>query len=138
MELQRLYEKDKDGAPVRIKGVQIRHAGAKQNFSPDWFTRAKREGDWLVLSGDVICVNGEDRKGEKLTVRYRVVRKPGFYCCHCGEQLEGNPADPIDCADNSGRLAHVASFHAGEKSPDPSNPAGYMGMNYYQGELIAE
>lgn len=131
MELKRLYKKDSEGALVMeagalvVIGVEILHAGPRQKFSPQQVVQGLREG-WLLMEGPIITV-----KGVNESVRYRIERDPGFYCCHCGIKLQGEPSDEQSCRNNSERLKHVATEHEDETSPDPSNPAGYFGINHF-------
>jgi len=53
---------------------------------------------------------------------YRIVRVPGFYCCHCQAQLPDGPTGKV----------HVTTAHAGKASPDSSNPFGLRLNNFYE------
>lgn len=121
MHLKRLY---KDG---KVSGVQVLHAGAKQKFTSDLIERGSAEG-WLSMGQGKVTVHAEG--GD---VRYRIIRSPGYYCCHCGQQLEGDPriGDGPEAAKK--RLAHVQEKHRGQPSPDPENPSGYMGTTTLKG-----
>lgn len=56
---------------------------------------------------------------------YEIKRRPGRYCLHCGEKLP---------EDEKGELArlHIAEKHNGAISPDPSTPAGYVNLKYFE------
>jgi hypothetical protein len=129
MELKRVYEVDDEGKPVGLKGVEVRAFGKKQKFSPQSLLEGQAQG-WLSMENGVITVRGLNE-----TVRYRVVRMPGYYCCHCGEKLEGDPSIMDGTEGAKKRSAHVMEKHADKKSPDPENPSGYMGTNSFKGVL---
>lgn len=95
-----------------LRGVEILHAGPRQNFSPRLVAAAIAEG-WMVLSADRIML-----KAQPHDVVYLIERAPGRYCCQCDQKL------PDDLTGELARL-HVASVHAGLASPHPNQPAGY-------------
>jgi len=117
MLLKRLYDTPAEGGAARLAGVAVIHTGTHegQNFAPRYVERAVSEG-WMSLSRGTLTIHAA---GADLV--YKIVRGPGRWCCHCGEKL---PDDDHP----KGELArqHVAEKHAGKKSPDPSNPAGYV------------
>lgn len=131
MFLKRVYERDESGRPVSKspKGVRILSLGASpnQHFSTDFVISAVRQG-WATLVKDKFTI-----KAENGDVEYNVLREPGYYCCHCGQEIldagalmaeeEGKPQMTVG-------QAHVLT-HGSSKSPDPSNPAGYERINYY-------
>ena len=99
----------------------------KANFPTKWVTRHLLEGV-VTLSDDVLSVGGAD---------YKIVRKPGAYCCHCGENIGDGPARIKSEADL--RIVYVATCDVAnndEDTGDPNNPAGYEVIDYYEGELI--
>jgi len=108
--------------PVRC--VRLRTAPERQHFSQGMVEGAMAEG-WLAITRDRIVISSEDGP-----VAYDIERRPGRYCCHCGEKLADddhtNPASP-------GALArqHVEAEHKGKKSPDPENRSGYCCIRYY-------
>ncbi len=117
---------DKDGNctnPPPLDYVSIGHTGTtpEQNFSDHFVAGAIKEG-WLSIGAGkiVLHVHPED-------LVYRIVRTPGFYCCHCG----AGAASQVDAR------AHVVGAHAGKKSPDANNPAGYRRLNGYECVLEA-
>jgi hypothetical protein len=136
MELKRIYAKDAEGKLLRargdyiVTGVHLRHAGPAQKFSQEQLDEGLRVG-YVVMDASTIEV-----RGVNATARYRVLRAPGFYCCHCGEKLEGDPRSVEDCRKNAARKAHVAASHPGVPSPDPQNPAGYRGATTYECEKV--
>lgn len=105
---------DTDGAAV-LDYIKILHAGPEQRFSEGLVGGAILEG-WIALKGEKITLLTKPR------VVYLIKRKPGYYCCHCG--------DPIDGAANEAR-SHLFDEHKGKKSPDASNPSGYERIHYY-------
>lgn len=119
MRLKRLYKRDDEGNvvdPTPI-GVEVEGLGASQDqhFSPDLVETAIKQG-WMVLDGDellLVAKNGD--------VPYRVLRTPGYYCCHCKAALPTG---------GQAALAHIMAEHGEAKSPDPENPAGYERINY--------
>lgn len=112
MQLKKLY--DTSGPTPQVTGVQVLHAGPRQNFSPRILERGVAEG-WITMGEGRILLRS------KPPVAYRIVRTPGYYCCHCGKGLDDSPAGH----------AHVDAAHAGKRSPDLSNPAGYRKDNFY-------
>jgi hypothetical protein len=101
--------------------VSLAHTGVspEQNFSTGLVTQGLQEGI-MEIAGDTLVfhVFPED-------LIYTIKRQPGRYCLHCGEKLSD---------DAGGELArlHVAQYHAGVESPDPSNPAGYEALNHFE------
>ena len=101
MRLQRLY---KDGT---VTGVKVLRAGDKQHFSESFIAGAESEG-WLEFDGQCVVISGEDG-----VLVYRVIRKPGYYCCECEEQLDSR-SDALD---------HLESDH--------NNQGRYEVINYF-------
>lgn len=115
MNLKRLYEDDDDGNP-QVVGVEVLSLGStpNQHFSTDLVVSAIAQG-WMVPSAGKLTL-----KGANMTVPYKLLRKPGYYCCHCKAALDSGTGK-----------AHVEAEHDGELSPDPANPSGYEMINYY-------
>lgn len=103
-----------------VLGVEIKRMPlhAKQHFTPRLVEGGRLEG-WLTLTGGVITIHAEG--GD---VRWKVLHKPGRYCCHCAMKL---PDDPTGVA----ARMHIVEKHAGVTSPDPHHPAGYCCNNYF-------
>jgi hypothetical protein len=101
--------------------VWVEHTGARpeQNFSGGLIEAGVSEG-WMSLTKGKLILHV---KPEELV--YTITRAPGRYCCHCGEKL------PDDATGEMAR-AHLAEKHKQQKSPDPSNPAGYCMLNHYE------
>lgn len=126
MYLKRIYERDKDGRAARDEhgnlkppiGVVILGLGAtpQQHFTLELVSEAIAQG-WMSLEGERLVVKGANRE-----VAYKVLRAPGYYCCHCKAAL---------AAGGETARAHLAAAHAGKKSPDPQNPAGYERIHYF-------
>ncbi|MDE8535594.1 hypothetical protein PZC41_14935, partial [Staphylococcus aureus] len=56
-----------------VSGVQVLHAGPKQNFSPNLVSGGQAEG-WLSISGDKLTITATNK-----TLIYKVNRRPGKY-----------------------------------------------------------
>lgn len=122
MLIKRLYEKDDKGEFVKDKaghlvfaGIEILRAKQVQHFSPGFVERGVAEG-WIIMGKGRIVLEGVGSKAI-----YRIMRIPGYYCCHCEGPLP----------DGSAGKVHVALAHAEDKSPDTSNPAGYRRDNFF-------
>ena len=114
-----VLKRDKAGQPVVI-GVEVKSLGASpnQHFTPELVTTAIAQG-WLAWvkggRGTLELI------GANMTVPYKVLRDPGYYCCHCKKRQ----------SDGSEARMHIAREHAGKASPDPQNPSGYERINYF-------
>lgn len=106
--------------PVRC--VRVLHASGRQRFSPRLVETATAQGWMEERDGRIVITT------EAGPVSYRIERMPGRYCCHCGEKL---PDDDDTGLPGGLARAHVAAKHAGKKSPDKDNPAGYLCIRYY-------
>lgn len=66
-----------DGQVVRlvppVAGVEIQHAGPRQNFSPNFVWGGQQEG-WLSMQGVELTIAGVNR-----TLIYDILRVPGRY-----------------------------------------------------------
>jgi hypothetical protein len=110
--------------PPPFKGIAIGHTGidAEQNFSERLVRGAVKEG-WMTLSkGKLVLHSMTD------DLSYAIKRGPGRFCSHCGCELDTD----------KDAQAHVASVHAGAKSPDAQNPAGYEKVDGYECVLAAD
>lgn len=114
-----LDEKGESKKVPPVKCLRILHAGPRQKFSTKFIGGGTQDG-WLELSGGVISIKTE----EGTPLRYRVLREPGHFCCHCGQTVH----------DSRLGAAHVEKEHAGEASPDPNNPSGYHRSLTYECE----
>jgi hypothetical protein len=116
--------------PPAVKGIELLHTGAsrRQNFSDSMVDTEIAAGRMAFdADGNLVVYT------EQVALRYKVLRTPGSYCLHCGENLN-------DDTRNDGAIsrAHVAEKHPGISSPDPANPAGYERIHHYECELDAE
>ena len=120
MYLKRIY---KDG---QLDYLSLAHTGThpEQNFSIKLVTEYLSSGLMQMLGNDLTLHCYPE------PLFYRINRRPGAYCLHCGAQL------PIE---NRGALArlHVAEKHAGRPSPVPGEPAGYVVLNHFECVLDA-
>lgn len=114
MLLKRLYDKTNPENP-KVSGIRILRSKSRQHFSPDLVEKAEAEG-WMSMKDGRITLHDENKP-----VVYRVVRTPGYYCCHCGAPM----------AEGSAARAHIDKEHAKKKSPDVQNPSGYERINYF-------
>jgi len=114
MRLKRVF--DRSGAVPKFVGVNVLTAGPRQNFSERVFNRGIAEG-WLAVSKGRITVTAKN--GD---VVYRVVRGPGYYCCHDGAPM----------SDGKAAQKYIAEKFNGVRSPDPSNPSGYERLNWFE------
>lgn len=110
---------------AKLSHVEVLNAKDDQNFSPKIVMKGMVEG-WLTMAGDKITILAKPEN-----VVYDVIRKPGAYCCHCGEELEQGEAFNEDGSKTTPGATHVKQKHAGATSPDPNWPAGYKVENHY-------
>lgn len=106
---------DMSGPEPRLVGVKLLHGGPRQRFSPGLIERGIVEG-WIQLGDNMVKLRTDP------PATYKIVRMPGYYCCHCNESLSDSPSGPI----------HVSMAHPGKKSPDPFNPSGFRKDNFYE------
>lgn len=125
MQLKRLHDMSDPAAP-KVIGVRIDHAGPRQKFSPDLLFKAMKEG-WLSIADGKVIVKGVDKQGFPQILTYKIVREPGWYCCHDGSAHPG----PTEAR------AHLAANFAGKPSPDRNNPEGIEKLNAFDCELEA-
>lgn len=114
MKIQRLTIRDKAGSVI-VRGIRVLHGGFRQNFDPELIRAAAREG-WARIRDDEVQLKGE----ADLVYRYKILRRPGTYCCHCNAAIE-----------RSMMLHHVLHSHVGP-SPDRENPSGYKVVSAYE------
>lgn len=108
-----------------LKGVELKsELKPRAHFTPD-FVRAGQKAGFITISGNVMLLTTVNAG----TIRYRVEREPGYYCCHCGAELED--AGQVHEDGKTGGQHHVADEHSGAPSPDRNNPAGYERINFY-------
>lgn len=132
MHLKRIYKTpdgwekkvDKKGVctnPPPLDYVSLAHTGVSpnQNFSIHFVVNAIKEG-WLEMRDDTLELHVCPE-----TLKYKILRGPGRYCCHCDEKLQD---------DETGIMArlHIAQEHKGEASPDENYSAGYEKLNCFE------
>lgn len=118
MLLKRVYDHS-TGSPV-LDHVKVLRAGALQNFSTR-FVEQGLAGGLVSVSGDTLTLHAQPQ------LRYLILRRPGYYCCHCDAAVD----------DAAGAKVHLDKEHKGKTSPDAGNPAGYRRDNFYACERAA-
>jgi hypothetical protein len=113
--------RDPEPEKIRVPKVKILRLGHEQKFSPNEVF-AGVMGGYITLARGRLVVHaatpGATARSETDVV-FRIRRRPGLYCCHCGRGQASSLA-----AQN-----HVRANHSGVVSPDPQNPAGYEQLN---------
>jgi len=106
-----------DPTPWTLARVEMLNAPAKQNFSIGFMEQSLKD-KVLAMSGDRVIFNSRP------PVIYKILRRPGRYCCHCGQKLED---------DDIGSLAriHLLAMHTDKASPDRENPSGYRRDSFF-------
>lgn len=112
MFLKRVYDHS-SGSPV-LTGVKVLHAGDRQNFSQSFLDQGIEAGFVTMSRGEVIIHSTPE-------LRYKIIRKPGYYCCF----------DDKPMSDGAAAREYIEKNFSGQTSPDPSNPAGYRQDNFY-------
>lgn len=125
------------GKPVLV-GVEVLHAGPRQRFTPRLIEKGVSEG-WLKFRDGMVVVEGVN-----CSLRYRVVREPGYYCCHCGAQLQSTNEAREHVKTHSRQVVVNPSWFErvflGARpetvyetpAADPDNPSGYRRDNFYE------
>lgn len=109
----------KDPSKPVVRGVSVLQAGKRHNFGHRLIEQGVSEG-WLSLASGQITIQS------KPPVVYRVLKVPGYYCCHDGARM----------TDGAAARAYIAAKFAGKPSPDRNNPSGYAKLNHYECELV--
>lgn len=112
MLLKRLY--DRTGDVPRLIGLKVRHAGPRQKFTVLMVEELMRDG-LMTMEDNTLILLGEPKR-----LRYRIIRQPGFHCCHCNLALDGSAE----------ARQHVAA-HDTSVIADPQNPSGYRLDHFY-------
>lgn len=115
MFLKRIFD-HKSGKPV-LTHVKVITAPEIQKFSTK-FVEQQTTAGILSIGDGKITIKTEEKLPD---LSYDIIRGPGLYCCHC-DAPQG---------DSTTAAAHVAREHAGIKSPDQNNLAGYRKDNFY-------
>ncbi|MFQ5757189.1 MAG: hypothetical protein ACE5H7_14015, partial [Acidiferrobacterales bacterium] len=120
MRLKRIYKRDEFGVLVQndsgeyvIDHTKVIRSSERQNFSTRLVERAVTEG-WMSIGRGKIVTHTRPE------LSYKIVREPGYYCCHCNKKLDDGPS----------ARTHIEAAHAGKNSPDPGNPSGYRRDNF--------
>ncbi len=116
MEIKRIY---KPGTQT-VDHVEVRYITKTQKITQRTIDKGLAEG-WMSIGNGMITL-----KSKPGDVSYKIVRIPGYYCCHTNVMLDGEVA----------ARRHVAEKFDGKASPDPANPAGYRKDNFYYCELV--
>jgi hypothetical protein len=117
-------EQDTEGRitnPPPISYIEVKHTGvhAEQNFSRRFVEAGVRDG-WITLSMGKLIIHAQPED-----LNYMILRAPGHYCCHCGIELQSD-------ATGAACRAHIEAAHAGDESPDRSNPLGWRATTGYE------
>ena len=112
MFLKRMY--DMGARPPVVTHVKILRAGPRWRIPAQVVAEATAEG-WMTLADGIVTLKAYP------PVRYKVLRGPGLYCCHCGQAQ----------TDRHAVQAHLLAEHRGKASPDAENPSGYARLNYF-------
>ncbi len=113
MLLKRVYEGE--GKQKKLSHVKVLRKSEVQKFSTKFVEQQAKEGI-ISLGGGNITLKTDD--GDLV---YKIVASPGYYCCHCNEQV----------GDGKDGERHIEEKHKGKESPDPNNTSGYRRDNCY-------
>lgn len=127
MEIKRIYKdtnkplnKKKINGGLDVDHVVLRRLTDTQKFTQRVIDQGVTEGFLSIIKGELVFhTKPKDTK-------YRIIRKPGHYCCFDGQFL----------TDEKTARKYVADNFRGQKSPDKDHPAGYRKDNFYFCELI--
>lgn len=141
MELKRIFNRDGEGNPTTVSHIKLvsEPKNGRWNVSQRVINQGLEEGWLSIVDGHLVIKTAEGAPD----VRYKIVRKPGYYCVFCGE-----PVDATNRGLTASGKAHM-SKHAGEelakltaenKLPEGctpemidqiNNPAGYGKFNHF-------
>jgi hypothetical protein len=125
MYLKKHYHQNADGSVGDVKGVELKSKlKTRAHLTPELVRKAVKQG-WITISGNKLTVSFVNAP----SVTYTIKREPGYYCLHCGIELE-DANQVLDDGKTVGQQ-HVAAVHSNSESPDASNPAGYERINFY-------
>lgn len=117
MKLKRIYDHS-SGTPV-LKEVKVLHAGDKQHFTQHFLDTGVEAGFVTISKGEIVLHTNPE-------LRYKIVRKPGYYCCFDNAPM-GSGAEAQE---------YVSKNFANQPSPDTNNPKGYRQDNFYACERV--
>lgn len=118
MQVKRIYDHSGDVPMVKHLKFLIPPKPV-QKFTRRFLDKGMEEG-WLLIGGGRFVI-----KGDSGDVVYKIVRKPGLYCCHDNQPLP----------DQIAARAYVAEHFAGVESPDANHPSGYRNDDFFYCEL---
>lgn len=123
MQVKKIYKpRASDSAPFEVDYLEVISNPSTQKFTQRFLDMGVTEGWLSIANGNFIIKTAPELED----VVYKVVRKPGHYCCHTDQPL----------ADEHAARKHIADNYLGVESPDPQNPAGYRKDNFYLCELV--
>ncbi len=129
MEIKRIFKKDDKGELIRdqdgdaiLDTIRVKRLSKMQNFTQKLIDRAIREGFMSMIKGKIVLHTNDG------DLSYKIVRSPGYFCCHDNEPLGGEK----ECRE------YVEANFKGIESPDKNNPAGYRKDNFHACELEGE
>jgi len=134
MKIREVMTADPKTGETTWSGIQLQSipAGRRQHIPQKWIDKHVARG-FATLDENKLTMHTID--GD---MSFSIDHGPSRYCCHCGEALPNEDLEPgghlIPQGDprlGAAARAHVAEKHAGVKSPDPENPAGYKYKMYY-------
>lgn len=113
-----------------LSHIEVKHTGnnPEQNFS-ERFVKQGIDLGFISILKNMLILHG---KPEDL--KYKIVRTPGHYCCHCGKALED--ANQVISDGLTVGKKHVSEHHP-DAAPDKQNPAGYERINHFHCVLAA-
>ena len=93
-----------------------------QNFTQKFIDKGIEEG-YVTLSKGNITIHAKPND-----LVYKIVRMPGWYCCHDDKKMESS---------EDAKRYLIRNFK-GKKSPDSNNPSGYRKDNFYHCKLTKD
>ncbi len=118
MQVKRIFKHD-TGKPV-FDHLKIIRAGKVQNFTQKFINKGMTNGFVTMSKGQIII------HGKPVDLSYKVVRIPGYYCCHDDAPLGGEKE----------AREYLEKNFKGKKSPCSNNPSGYRKDNFFHCELV--
>ena len=118
MELKRIFKDTPEGK--KVDHMRVGRLTPTQKFTQRTLDKGFAEG-WLSIGDGKITI-----KSSPSDVVYKIVAKPGLYCCFDNEPLD----------DEKSAREYVNQQYAAQESPDRNNPAGYRKDKFYLCELL--
>lgn len=115
-----VLEMDEKDKPI-IDHVKVirKSKNSKQNFSTKFILNGFKS-KLVSIVDDVITLN------TKPELNFKIIREPGYYCCH----------DDEPCGTGAEARSYLEENFKDIESPDPNNPSGYRKDNFYATEEI--